>query len=392
MPASLTQLDVKRLLSNPSAELRSELGQTMGEILSEPGLAPQEIALAHDIVRILAIDVEEQVRASLSNSLRHCPRLPRDVAFRLADDIDAVALPMLADSLMLSDEDLIAIIRGGSATRQVAIAGRPTVNEPVSEALVIHGAEQAVVVLMKNRGARISESTMLRATERFAGSENVKQAMVLRDSLPVTVAERLAALVSRELQDHLVRNHALPPQLAADLVLRSREHAIIRLSVGASDETLGRMVTQMEHNGRLTPTLLLRALCTGDIGFFEVAMAVKGDVPLENAQSLIHDRGRHGLAALYRKAGMPERLLPAIRAAVDVLDETGFDGNSRDLERYRARVISRVLTCVSFLDPTDADYLLDKLGDILVHAQEPQPGPDSVAGFFEPVPGSRAML
>jgi uncharacterized protein (DUF2336 family) len=392
VPATLTHLDVKRLLSNPSAELRSELGQTMGEMLSEPGLAPQEIALAHDIVRILAIDVEEQVRASLSNSLRHCPHLPHDVALRLADDVDAVALPLLADSLMLSDEDLIAIIRGGSPTRQAAVAGRRTVNEAVSEALVIHGAEQAVVVLMKNRGARISEATMLRATERFAGSDRVKQAMVLRDSLPVTVAERLAALVSRELQDHLVRHHALSPRLAADLVLRSREHAIIRLSAGASDETLVRMVTQMEHNGRLTPTLLLRALCTGDVGFFEVAMAVKGDVTVENAQALIHDRGRHGLAALYRKAGMPERLLPAIRAAVDVLDETGFDGNPRDLERYRARVISRVLTCVSFLDPTDADYLLDKLGDILVHAEDPTPHPASVAGLFEPVPGSRAML
>jgi uncharacterized protein (DUF2336 family) len=157
---------------------------------------------------------------------------------------------------------------------------------------------------------------------------------------------------------------------------------MIRLSAGASDEALQRMVTQMDHNGRLTPTLMLRALCTGDIGFFEVAMAVKGDVPLENAQMLIHDRGRHGLAALYRKAAMPERLLPAIRAAVDVVAETGFDGNARDLERFRARIISRVLTCVSFLDPEDADFLLDKLGDILVRAPEPQE--NAVAAFFEP--------
>ena len=30
------------------------------------------------------------------------------------------------------------------------------------------------------------------------------------------------------------------------------------------------MVAQMHHNGRLTPTLMLRALCTGDVAFFEV--------------------------------------------------------------------------------------------------------------------------
>jgi uncharacterized protein (DUF2336 family) len=338
---------------------------------SDPHLAPQEIALAHDIIRILAFDVEEQVRASLSHSLRHAHSLPKDIALRLANDVDSVALPMLADSIMLSDEDLIEIVRGGSIAKQVAVAGRLNLTEPVSEAIVVHAGVPAVVVLMNNRTARISESSLLRAHERFQGSERVSRAMIYRDTLPITVAERLAAMVSRELQDYLVRHHALSPTVAADLVLTSREHAMIRLSAGASDEALGEMVTQMEHNGRLTPTLLLRALCTGDVAFFEVAMSVKGNIPLENAQALIHDRGRHGLNALYRKSGLPERLLPAIRSAVDVVAETGFDGNPRDLERFRSRVISRVLTCVSSLDPGDADYLLEKLGDIMIHTPAP---------------------
>jgi hypothetical protein len=51
-----------------------------------------------------------------------------------------------------------------------------------------------------------------------------------------------------------------------------------------------------------------------------------------------------------------------------VVDETGFDGNPRDLERFRARVIARVLTTVESLDAADADYLIDKLGDVLVPA------------------------
>ncbi len=371
MPSTLTQKDVKRLLATPSADLRSELSEKVGAMASDPHLAPQEIALAHDIIRILAFDVEEQVRASLSHSLRHAHSLPKDIALRLANDVDSVALPMLADSIMLSDEDLIEIVRGGSIAKQVAVAGRLNLTEPVSEAIVVHAGVPAVVVLMNNRTARISESSLLRAHERFQGSERVSRAMIYRDTLPITVAERLAAMVSRELQDYLVRHHALSPTVAADLVLTSREHAMIRLSAGASDEALGEMVTQMEHNGRLTPTLLLRALCTGDVAFFEVAMSVKGNIPLENAQALIHDRGRHGLNALYRKSGLPERLLPAIRSAVDVVAETGFDGNPRDLERFRSRVISRVLTCVSSLDPGDADYLLEKLGDIMIHTPAP---------------------
>ncbi len=166
----------------------------------------------------------------------------------------------------------------------------------------------------------------------------------MRHSLPITVSERLVAIVSDEFQRHLVKVHALSPGVASDIVLRSREHAIIRLSMGSSEAELARMVDQMHHSGRLTPTLMLRALCTGDIAFFEAAMAVKGDVPIGNAQILIHEGSRRGLAGLYRKAGMPENLFEAICAAIDVVDETGFDGDARDLERFRARVITRVLT------------------------------------------------
>jgi uncharacterized protein (DUF2336 family) len=182
------------------------------------------------------------------------------------------------------------------------------------------------------------------------------------------VSERLVHIVSQELQTHLVRRHALPPAVAADIVLGSREQEIIHLSQGASDGSLRQMVAQMHEAGRLTPGLILRALCTGDVAFFEVAIAVRGNVPLRNAQVLIHDPSRRGLAALYAKAALPETLYPVVRTAVEVVEETGFDGNERDLERFRARVISRVLTTVDDLDPVDADYLVAKLGSVLLHA------------------------
>ena len=72
---------------------------------------------------------------------------------------------------------------------------------------------------------------------------------------------------------------------------------------------------------------------------------------------------------------MPENLFDAICAAVEVVDETGFDGDARDLERFRARVISRVLTLTESIDAADADYLVDKLGDVLRHSPISRPGP-----------------
>jgi uncharacterized protein (DUF2336 family) len=372
MAMSLTPPDVARLLAEPSPDLRTELVDEIAANLARDGLTASEITIAQDIVRILARDVEASVRASVSNSLRQSRHLPHDVALRLADDIDAVALPLLAESLVLTDEDLIEVVRHGSSIRQETVAGRPNLSEAVSDVIITHADAPAVVVVMGNGTANIAEDSLNRALTRFAENDWVKQAMVLRHRLPITVSERLVTLVSKEFQEHLVKMHALSPKVAADIVLRSREREILHLSAGSSNEDLRRMVAQMHHNGRLTPNLMLRALCTGDIAFFEAAMAIKGNVPIANAQILIHEPNRRGLAALYRKAVMPESLFNAIRAAVDVVDETGFDGNPRDLERFRSRVITRVLTMAEYVDSGDADYLIDKLGDVLECTPDPE--------------------
>jgi uncharacterized protein (DUF2336 family) len=366
----LTRQDVDRLLSERSPVARAELADRVAASLAEPSLVPAEIALAQDIMRILARDVEANVRASVSRGLRCSSRLPHDTALKLANDIDLVAMPLLAESLVLTDEDLVELVGRGSTARHETIAARPHVAETVSEALIDNAGESAVTVLMNNHTAKIADRGHDRAIVRFAGSDGVKQAMVARPTLPIGIAERLVTLVSKELQQRLMRTHALSPALASDIVHRSREHAIIRLSMGSSEDELAEMVAQMHHNGRLTPTLILRAVCTGDIAFFEAAMAIKGDVPVANSQLLIHDPSGRGLAALYRKAVMPDDLFDAIRAAVDVVDHTVFDGDPRDVERYRARIISRVLTLIESIDTADVDYLVDILGDVLRHPAE----------------------
>jgi uncharacterized protein (DUF2336 family) len=366
-------------MAEPSAELRAELAGKIGADLSRSELTANEVKLGQDIVRILARDVEVDVRASLSRALRHSPHLPHDVARKLADDVEFVSLPMLADSLVLTDDDLIEIVRVSSSMKQEAIASRQNLTEAVSGALIDHAGEPAVMVLMSNNTASIANEKFDHAVTRFADSTRVKEAMVLREKLPVTVAERLVTMVSKALQAHLVKVHDLAPATAADIVLKSREQAIMHLSLGASDVDLRQMVAQMQRNGRLTPSLILRALCTGDIAFFEAAMAARGDIPVDNAQILIHDPSRNGLKALFRKAAMPAALYGAVRAAVDVVDEAAFDGEPRDVERFRSRIITRVLTLVETVDSADADYLVDKLGDLLQHAPT-QGTPHAYAG------------
>jgi uncharacterized protein (DUF2336 family) len=365
MASSLSHADVARLLAEPSAAVRAELADKLAREIDSSLLTAAELQIAHDIVRVMAKDVELTVRRALSESLRSARHLPNDVALRLANDVAAVALPILADSPVLTDADLIELVRHGSADRQTAIAGRAGVSEQVADALVTEAGEAAVATLLGNTSARIASATLGTAIDRFADSDRVKATMVHRADLPVTIAERLVVLVSEKLQSYLVTHHELPISLATDIVLQGRERATLQFSLGSSEQELERLVRQMHRNQRLTPLLVLRALCLGDMAFFEMAMAVMAKVPVANARILIHDAGPNGLASLYERAGMPPRLLPAVRVAVDVVRGTEFDGGERDRERYRSRVITRILTQFEDLPQEDLDYLLDKLGDVL---------------------------
>jgi uncharacterized protein (DUF2336 family) len=107
----------------------------------------------------------------------------------------------------------------------------------------------------------------------------------------------------------------------------------------------------------------------GEVTFFESALAIMANVPLLNARILIHDAGQLGMKTLYDKASMPAGLLPIVRSALDIVHETELDGGEGDVERYRARVIERVLTRFDDIGADDANYLLAKLGDIMT-AQE----------------------
>jgi uncharacterized protein (DUF2336 family) len=365
MASTLTQADVARLLAEPSASARAEVADKLAREIDSSALTQAELRIAHDIVRVMAQDAELAVRQALSHSLRSAKQLPHDVALRLAKDVEAVALPILVSSPVLTDEDLVALVTSSSSQKQQAIAGRDGVSEQVADALATQGSEAAVATLMGNSSAHIAASSLSAAIDRFPESEPVKTNMAHRASLPIAIAERLVVMVSEMLQSYLVRHHELPVSLATDIVLRSRERATLHISTGSTEQQLERLIRQMHRNQRLTPMLVLRSLCLGDLAFFEVAMAVMAKIPVVNARVLIHDAGPNGLASLYERSGMPPRLLAAVRVAVDVVRGTEFDGGDRDRERYRSRVITRILTQFEDLPQEDLDYLLDKLGDVV---------------------------
>ncbi len=365
-PRSLSQADVTRLLSDSSPRTRARTTAKIAAEFGAAALSEAERRIAEDIFRTLVKDTEVLVREALAAHLKSTPELPHDVALALARDVDSVALPVLKFSEVLTDDDLIEIVRGQEPAKQVAIAQRTGVSEAVSDALVDTGNEVAVAHLVGNEGAALSEDAFERVIDNYNESTSVADSLARRPNLPPAISERVVSALSERLQAYLVAEHDVSPDIASTLILQARERATATLiDYGSNDADLESLIEQLDRKGRLTPSLLLRVLCVGDLNFFERAMSKLTNLPLPNVRILIHDKGMLGLEPLYTRAGLPQGLYPAVRAAVSLVVETDYDGGPNDRRRYVERIMERMLT--KFEDPTvciapdDIEYLMAKL-------------------------------
>lgn len=364
----ITKEDVAKLVQDRSPENRAEAAEKISRDFSTDSLSDSERVLAEDIFRIMIKDAEVRVRKALARNLKQTPLVPHDVAATLARDVDDVSLPILQFSEVLSDDDLIDIIGDNVANveKQRAIATRPNVSAQVSGALVDVGHEDVVADLIGNEGAEISEQSLQKVVDDFGHSERIQKPMIARNHLPITVAERLVTLVSERLRGELVSRGHIPEGIVNAVMTQSQESATIGLLGDDSEERdVELLVEHLFTNNRLTSGLILRALCMGDISFFEAAVARRAGVSLVNTRILIHDSGPLALEAIYNKADMPHNFFPGVRAALDVAHETDLDGREKDRERYSRRMIERILTQYGDLgvefDSDDVDYLMGRM-------------------------------
>lgn len=337
---------------------RVALATNIGMQLSQDGLTPSGRRLALDIAQHLARDTIVKVRAALAEALQEVETVPRDLVVNLARDVEEVALSIIRNSPLLTDADLMDILESGSSAKQEVIAGRRVVSAAVADKLAEVGSERAVAILMNNSGAVVTATAMQCAIDRFPRSEMVAEPMINRPRLPLHISERLAAAISDRLKPLLVVKQGLPPDRATDLVLAIREKAALALSSEEPDRVvLQRMITQMHEAGRLTPTLLLRAVCLGEAEFFALSLAQLCGAAPEEVEAQLGDDREQNLPALLTRAGLPH-LLPPVRVALAVAEETQRESIEDDWRRQRGRMVERIFTQFDDLEESDISYLI----------------------------------
>jgi uncharacterized protein (DUF2336 family) len=359
----LSNRDVKKLSKKLPQPLREDLARVVVNQYQNTVIDDSQRHMAEEIFRILACDAEVTVRKILSESLKNEPSLPHDVALQLAQDVaKEVSSPLLQYSDVLTDADLVQLVTHASSTEQrLAIASRAHVSETVSEALVDTGEKVVMDTLVSNKGAEINEASLGTIVETFKNEESVLEKLVTRGSLPATIAERMLTMVSDRLRQDLVQRYHLSPYTIQDVVQDSNEWALLSVLHPQANTDIEALTLEMYRAKRLSPSIIMRALCMGNMRFFVSAMARLAQIPTENAAKLMSDSGSLGFKALYKAAGMPPGVFDAIRVLIRLVRVETNDGTFYS-PHFHTRIVERILEGGYDTDVDNMAYMMSVIG------------------------------
>ena len=360
--ARLTEVDIRRLIKATDEDERAEAAHKLCRSMDSADLDDLDREAAQKIIRLMAQDAAEMVRRAMAITLKASNLIPNDVARKLASDLDSIALPIISASPAFTDDDLIEIVRAGSAVRQTAVAGRARVSRDVAAVLVDEGCEQAVRTLAANDNADLSQDALETAVSRFSASSEVVAALAYRQVLPLSVTETLIQLASEAVREHLVTRHAVAPETAIRLAQHARERATVDLvDQAAVSADLPVFMAQLNSRKALTASLLLRGLARGQMAMFEHGLAELANTPHQRAWLMVHDAGPLGLKAIYDRAGLPPRLFQAFRAGVDTWRALSAEGVDTSGETFRQKMLERFMTQRPHVMRDDLTYLMERL-------------------------------
>ena len=313
---SLSESEIERLLGEFSPDVRSDVASRIAGVYGMGDLSEEDFRLAEQIFTVLVNDASSRVRKSLSESLKESDIIAHDIVFALAHDEEVVAKPIIHSSHILTDADLIQIIQTGKTYLQKLVAGRPEISEDVSGAVVDTEKAEVVEVLAENISADISDASLTKIFEVFPREDNLLKTLIDNHELPPVVVEKAVTVATSSIAKNIAEKYEVSGDKAYVIERTARERTTIDIIQNpANKEEIIRLVAELETNFKLTHSIILTALCKGNLLFFEAALARLANISSKNAHMLLTDATGRGFQALYVKAGLPVKTQYAAKLA-----------------------------------------------------------------------------
>ena len=349
-----TPLQADALLAKDKSEdVRTELAAKIARLL--PSLNEARVdkvsEMVLEIVNILAKDQAMKVRRIIAEEVKTLDNLPEQLIEQLAWDAESeVAMPVLEYSPLLSDRQLIEIIRSGiDGGALEAIAQRHKLSVPVSDAVVRCRDEGATTALMGNLSATIDEETFLNVSDMASRSPQVCEKLIERNDLMLSTIRRVATFVGNAVIARVLERNERRLKLKEDEVRDIRQNVTERIMKGHADneslpgEEARVKVEKLFADDKLNDKAIGKAIDKGDRWFIIHGLALLTGFSWENIRDALNSKSGKSVAAITWKAGLSaERALSLQtkvarltgKALIRPTEDGGFSMSEDDMAWY----------------------------------------------------------
>lgn len=298
------QAQFSHFLDAKTEDDRIEIAGRVGDRLCRDGLPEAERMAAEALARALVVDAIERVRRALAEAVRHARFLPRDIALKIAHDVDPVACPFLEVTEVFSEGDWQQLVLTISRGARIAVARRTSMSEGLARALAEVRDTVIAETLIGNGAAPLTAPVCHLLMERFVDSPWVIEKLADRAGLAADVATALCLRVSAVARDKLNRTYGLA-DFTEPVIAEAETDAVLQVVREAPDTRLLALAEQLNQDGKLTPLLLIAALREGHLAFFLAAFSVLAETPLAKVNSLMLHEGAAPVTRALSQARIP---------------------------------------------------------------------------------------
>ena len=325
-PAIIDELEAA--MDSSRSDRRVEMLRRVTDLLlvAAPSLNDEQATLFDGVIELLADRIDTRIRRELAEKLAFAPNAPLNTTRALARDEIEVARSILANSTRLGEQDLIEIASSADQEHLLAITGRRTLTESLTDVLVQRGNQDVVRSVAGNTGARFSDLGFETLVQRSEGDEVLQERIGARSDLPAGHLQALMAKASERVKARLVKAGAQDGKngltrligLLADDVLAAEHRPKYNLRAAEL------AVADLQRQGLFGELELMQFAVGSMRGETIVGLARLSKLPVEVVEALWAAPQNDGLIILVRSLGFNSNTLR------EVLKLASSEGTSAD--------------------------------------------------------------
>lgn len=353
---------IRRALQGQTAEIRANAVQKIFRDIRTADMNDAERAFATKLMDRICLDVSDLVRRALAVTLQSSHNLPRHIALALIEDIDSIAVPILASSPVLTDSDLVEVLKSKAADKIRAIAQRKKLSLHISHAIVSFGDGVATARLAANDGALISPETAQVIADIYADDDIIREAALSRHDMPPAVIEKLIQRSTDKIDVNLRTYPGMTDVRAAKISRDTQERAqSYVIGEGWPENRLKDYAGALDKSGKLTPRLILRAAGRGDLRFVISALSILAGQSVEKTRLMVLSSTGLGAKAVALRARFSLPQIEILTACIQTYLSVEAENRALTPAKFQLCVAERIVTMeLDLPDEINAD-LLDML-------------------------------